>query len=103
MVSAPSVTDLETADARRARRHRVLKGATIIHGSRNSEISCTVRNQHSQGAEVAVAADVMIPSEFVLYVPVDGVGYRAELRWRMGNRAGLRFLGVEPKPRHHYG
>ncbi|RUW44195.1 PilZ domain-containing protein, partial [Mesorhizobium sp. M1A.F.Ca.ET.072.01.1.1] len=37
---------------RREHRPRVLKGGTIITGFQNSEISCSLRNQHSQGAEL---------------------------------------------------
>lgn len=90
-------------EKRREHRHRVLKGATIICGLRNSETGCILRNQNSGGAELALAADAMIPSEFVLFVPVDGVGYRTVLRWRSRNSAGVQFLGIQPKPRHHYG
>ncbi|RWF94455.1 MAG: hypothetical protein EOQ53_31545, partial [Mesorhizobium sp.] len=42
----------------REHRPRVLKGATIITGFQNSEISCSLRNQHSQGAELRLAADI---------------------------------------------
>lgn len=104
--SAMATFDDQTVDLvekRRAYRHRVLKGGTIIHGMRNSETPCTLRNQHSGGAELAVPAETMIPSEFVLYVPVDGTGYKALLCWRRQNRVGVQFLGIEPKPRHHYG
>jgi hypothetical protein len=102
-VTTPEAPDDDFVESRRAYRHRVLKGATIIHGIRSSETSCVLRNQHSDGAELLVAADTMIPSEFILYVPVDGTGYKAVLRWRLQNRAGVQFLGIEPKPRHHYG
>jgi hypothetical protein len=64
-------------EKRRAYRPLVLKGATIIHGTRNSEMSCTVRNQHSGGAELSVPVETMIPAEFILYVPTDGIGYGA--------------------------
>lgn len=39
----------------RERRQRVLKGAAIISGITNSEISCTIRNQTSGGAELKVS------------------------------------------------
>jgi hypothetical protein len=90
-------------DLRRERRQRVLKRASILKGIQNSEISCVIRNMHSGGAELRVAIDVQIPSEFLLYVPVDSVAYRAQLRWRSGERVGVMFLGTEPKPRWHYG
>lgn len=94
---------IDVPERRRAYRPRVLKGGTIIHGIRRSETSCMLRNQHEGGAELAVSAETMIPSEFMLYVAGDGVAYRAVLCWRNENRAGVKFLGIEPKPRHHYG
>ena len=87
----------------RAYRPRVFKGATIIVGTRSSEISCILRNQHEGGAGLLVGADVVVPAEFILYVPIDGVGYRSLLCWHHTERAGVRFVGIEPKPRHHYG
>ena len=63
-------------DHRRERRSRVLKGGTIITGVNNSEIACTIRNMHPHGAELRVSAEARVPSEFLLYVPVDGIAYR---------------------------
>ncbi len=87
----------------REHRQRVLKGATIITSIHNSEIPCVVRNQHTNGAELKVAADAIIPERFSLYVPVDGVAYEALVRWRRNDRVGVQFTGTGPKPRFHYG
>ena len=66
----------------RPRRPRVLKGASILRGIDQSEIACTIRNMHDEGAELRVPAETAIPSEFLLYVPIDRIAYRCELRWR---------------------
>jgi hypothetical protein len=84
-------------------RRRVLKGATILLGIKHSEISCTIRNMHEDGAELRLPPSTVVPENFLLYVPTDGVGYRASLRWRVGDRIGVQFLGKEPKPSWHYG
>ncbi|WP_082222387.1 PilZ domain-containing protein [Mesorhizobium loti] len=97
-----SVVDPQN-DQRRQHRQRVLKGAAIITGIQNSEISCFIKNQHDNGAELRVAADAWVPERFLLYVASDGVAYRCEVRWRRNDRVGVRFDGVEPKPRLHYG
>ncbi len=39
------VTMVEEPDKRRQRRQRVLKGAAIINGINNSEISCTIKTR----------------------------------------------------------
>lgn len=88
---------------RREHRQRVLKGASILNGIAFSEVKCTVRNQHANGAELRVSPEARVPQEFLLYVPVDGIGYRCSLRWRKADRVGVKFLGTEPKPHWHYG
>lgn len=92
-----------TAETPREHRPRVLKRASIITGPSKSEISCIVRNQHLNGAELKVPADVPVPELFTLYVPIDGVAYDARLRWRRGDRIGIELIGTRPKPRFHYG
>ena len=81
----------------------ILDNAEIITSIHNSEIACVVRNQHTSGAELKVAADAIIPERFSLYVPVDGVAYEALVRWRRNDRVGVQFTGTGPKPRFHYG
>jgi hypothetical protein len=88
---------------KREHRQRVLKGATILIDVSTSEIRCTVRNMHSQGAELRVPLGAQIPPEFLLYVPVDGIGYKSVVRWRQQDRMGVTFVGTAPKPSWHYG
>ncbi|TGS80988.1 PilZ domain-containing protein, partial [Mesorhizobium sp. M2D.F.Ca.ET.178.01.1.1] len=77
----------------------MLKCGSIITGIQNSEISCTLRNQNDGGAELKVAPDAHVPDRFLLYVPVDGVAYPSEVRWRRNDRVGVQFCGTEPKPK----
>ena len=85
------------------RRQRVFKGATILTGMTRSEVTCTVRNMHDGGAELRVSVDARVPDEFLLYVPTDGIAYKAVLRWRREDRVGVMFTGRERKPHWHYG
>ncbi|TPI26875.1 PilZ domain-containing protein [Mesorhizobium sp. B3-2-1] len=93
----------ESPEPQREHRPRVLKGGTIITGIRNSEIGCTVRDQHAGGAELKIPLESRVPDQFLLYVPLDGVAYRCEVRWRRNDRVGVQFTGTEPKPKRHYG
>ncbi|UVK36743.1 PilZ domain-containing protein [Mesorhizobium sp. AR10] len=95
--------DVKADEHRHEHRQRVLKGGAIITGLQNSEISCTVRNQHESGAELRVAPDARVPDRFLLYIPVDGIAYRSEVRWRRNDRIGVKFNGTEGKPKLHYG
>ncbi|MFA6153619.1 PilZ domain-containing protein [Mesorhizobium sp.] len=103
MADPANTLQVETAVPERDHRSRVLKGGTIISGIKNSEISCMLRNQHENGAELKVPIEAQIPDKFLLYVPLDRTGYRCEVRWRRNDRIGVKFTGVEPKPRLHYG
>lgn len=90
-------------ERRHEHRHRVLKGASILQSINDNEIKVTIRNMHENGAELRVPAGVRIPPEFLLYVPIDGIGYRSVVRWRSGDRIGVQFLRKEAKPHWHYG
>ena len=92
-----------TKNHRIEHRQRVLKGASILTGVQNSEIKCMVRNMHKGGAEIRIEMETRIPHEFLLYVPVDGIAYKAVVRWRKDERVGVMFVGTEPKPQWHYG
>jgi hypothetical protein len=90
-------------ERRREHRPRVLKGATIIGAAGHSSgIACTIRNMHSQGAELRVDPASPVPALFLLYVPVDGAAYRCEPRWRHGDRCGVMITGKEGKPAGQY-
>jgi hypothetical protein len=102
-MASPANPNPESDENRRARRQRVLKGGTIITGISNSEVGCTLRNQNEGGAELKTGIEARVPDHFLLYVPVDGVAYRCQVRWRRGDRVGVQFTGTEPKPRTHYG
>ena len=95
----------DTPDSKPPRQHRrrVLKGAAILSGVNNSIVMCTVRNQNENGALLLLPSEARVPSEFLLYVAVDGVGYRATLRWRKADLCGVSFSGTEPKPHWYYG
>ena len=87
----------------RERRRRVLKRATIVLGITQSEIPCTVRNQHSNGAELIVPLETIVPERFTVYIPIDDTAYEAVLRWSRNGRIGVQFVGQGPKPKLHYG
>jgi hypothetical protein len=97
------MAEAETSEHRHERRQRVLKGASILTGIANSEVKCTVSNMHDAGAELKIDVEARVPAEFLLYVPVDGVAYKAVVRWRKEGRLGVSFTGTEPKPAWHYG
>jgi hypothetical protein len=89
------MADYPETERRLHAREFVLKEATIIVGA--VKISCSVRNQHEQGAELRVAADAKIPERFLLEVPADDMVYRALVRWRRNDRVGVALYSNAPK------
>jgi len=69
-------------------RTAVLKDGVIIAEGVN--INCSVRNQHTHGAELRVHPGVDIPDRFVLHIQADDARYRVVVRWRKNERLGVQ-------------
>lgn len=80
---------------RRAERVRTLLGAQIVFNHQNSTLDCQIRNISSDGAKLIVSSMVALPEEFSLSIPQKGRAYRARLRWRIDDTAGVEFLDSE--------
>lgn len=65
-------------------RTAVLKDGVII--AEGVSINCSVRNQHTHGAELRVDPGVDVPDRFVLHIHADDARYRAVVRWRKNER-----------------
>lgn len=84
---------------RRAERVRALLGAQIVFNNQNSTLDCQVRNISSDGAKLILSSTVALPEEFHLNIPQKGRTFRARLRWRIDETAGVEFLGTEQADR----
>jgi PilZ domain len=76
-------------EKRSARRHKVLKGATIAFGGNGVE--CTVRNLSANGAALDVASPAGLPPSFMLVIEADQFIRRCRRVWRSDNRIGVAF------------
>ena len=94
---------MSTPPPLRPYRPKVLKGAAILQGMNDSSIPCTIRNMHDGGAELRVAVDIVVPDRFLLFLPIERICHRCEVRWRERGRVGVEFMGTEPKPRWYHG
>ena len=79
-------------ESRHIGRSRAILGAHIIFNNRNSTIECQVRNLSAKGARLTFTDAVSVPEEFELHVPLKGRSYRAQLRWRDSEGAGVEFM-----------
>ena len=78
-----------TIEKRAARRHRVLKGATIAY--EGNGLACTVRNLSSSGAAIELASAVRLPPSFVLVIETDRFIRRCHPVWSNDRRVGVAF------------
>lgn len=86
------------ADFRSARRHRAHHQAKIVVDARTM-IHCEVENISAGGAKIAVRANVRLPESFLLYIASHTLQvFRAILRWRDGDFAGVSFTDGASTP-----
>jgi DNA-binding response OmpR family regulator len=77
-------------ERRRHRRFRTIKTAKIDHGL---GIDCKILNMSHSGAALRLPDDqIELPPSFRLELN-DGISHVCKIRWRIGDRLGVKFLG----------
>lgn len=77
-------------ERRRHRRFRTIKTAKIDHGL---GIDCKILNMSHSGAALRLPDDqIELPPSFRLELN-DGISHVCKVRWRIGDRLGVKFLG----------
>ncbi len=80
-----------SADGRMATRRRTLTCGKIVYGDGAYTYDCTIREISASGARIGIAGSIVIPRAFFLIDQKRGTAFEAELIWRNGTQAGLRF------------
>ena len=86
-------------ERRRATRQRTfLRGRVIFDYGRKSA-DCMIRDMSSHGAKLVFSSAVPIADVVDLQIPAKGETFRARVRWRTEDEAGVCFPGrVQPEP-----
>lgn len=85
-----AATPQDGAEHRRHRRFRTIKSAKIDHGL---GIDCKILNMSHGGAAIRIPDDqAELPPSFLLKMN-DGASHICKVRWRNGNKIGVKFLG----------
>lgn len=85
--------DSTTAELRHVRRTRLLKDGRIVLHRGWSLIDCAIRDTSDSGARLSVKPLCELPQNFdLLYVTEERL-VPCEVRWRRGDRLGVRFSG----------
>lgn len=88
-------------ERREHQRRRVIKGGVILRGISESEIQVTIVNITEKGARLRVEPETPIPEEFLLFIRSNNYCFRAQLRWRKDDLAGVEFIERTEKPKWH--
>jgi PilZ domain len=82
-------TIVHMVETRAAPRYRVTKPAQIEHGG--EKVMCTVRDLSVTGASLEVTDPTVIPANFTLVVPEDGLKLSCRIVRRTDFRIGVAF------------
>ncbi|SJZ67092.1 PilZ domain-containing protein [Consotaella salsifontis] len=85
----------DDSERRAAPRTRTLKRAKILFNNHFSTFDCVVRNLSATGALLTIDESVHLPKSFDLRIGDDKELRPAQLVYRRGMFAGIRFLDVE--------
>jgi hypothetical protein len=87
--SAPRMTVIDFAEARKTKRRRVLDPGLIRFG--DMSICCVVRNMSEAGAALDIGSQIGIPDQFTLIVVAKKKIYSCAVVWRKDRRIGVAF------------
>lgn len=85
------------SEKRAVSRQRVFKAGTIIVG--DSTHPCTVRDVSAKGARLSVPATGEVPDRFQLVFSTCALAMTCDVVWRSGDKLGVVFPRIEPRPR----
>lgn len=80
---------MHRSESRGAPRRRVLRSGRVAYGEGFSA-ECPIRDESATGARISIGAHPL-PRDLVLVCVSTGVAYEAEIVWRRGQEAGVRF------------
>ena len=85
----------------RARRMRVLKAAHAGFNNQFSAVPCVVRDMSDTGARIEFDLGWIVPSQFTLYIELDGLKVNCEKIWSRGKIHGVRFIGEKTRTKEN--
>jgi hypothetical protein len=71
---------------------RTILGARAVFQDGRSAIDCQIRNISATGALLSLSETLSLPPVFELEIPMRQTKWRAVLRWRSQQAAGVQFL-----------
>lgn len=86
-------TTAPIADARSGVRRRTLLRGRICWGAQYAiSCDCAIRDLSESGAQLRLPSSQALPPTFALIHILEGAAFEAEVAWRRGDLAGVKFL-----------
>lgn len=79
-------------ERRKNQRIRAHIAGTIAFNDRKSTLNCLVRSMSARGVGIEIDQAALLPHQFDFILPSKSVSFRARLRWRTTEAAGIEFL-----------
>jgi hypothetical protein len=99
--SASPIIDQAHEERRHEPRPRALKSGRLLFGGFNMSYDVQIRNLAPHGARLHLEANVVLPTEFYLYVVGDAAIARARAIWRTPFEVGIQLLEPLTDPAKH--
>ena len=93
--AAAVLADLDAAEKRKARRHRVLLTGKISYGNLDFALDCSLRDLSDQGARICVPDAIALPPEVSILILREGLVCRGRVVWSESPLHGVAFTTVD--------
>lgn len=92
--------NIETGRARE-KRNRIFKAGIASYQNHNLTVDCVIRDLNPKSARLKFEKGGLVPEQFMLTIPMDGVKVDCEVKWRKGLELGVAFVSkVQPDTRN---
>ncbi|TCD10967.1 PilZ domain-containing protein [Oricola cellulosilytica] len=99
--SQDNTTSPDPEDKRTSPRRRVLKEAFASFNEQFSAVPCRVRNMSEKGAMLHFDDMSLVPDEFMLHVPLDGIKVKCRRVRNAGPYCGVEFISAPERSNMH--
>ena len=94
------MTLISEDNQRTTHRSRVLKAAKIYRRSGKFALDVLIRDMSVTGCKIVCKDQMALPNEMQFLIPSDGITRMAEVIWRRGDFAGIRFTSGPQRAPH---
>ena len=85
----------------RTPRPKAFKGGIISYQNHTLTADCIIRDINERGVKLKFEKDALVPEQFALTIPMEGIKVDCKVKWRRGLLVGAEFISdMEADPRN---